>query len=472
MKCRVSQRRVYLLCDGLLPGDESAALEAHIAKCNRCASLLREARLSLAVLRSVRTEPAPTDEASADAAIARGFEAAGRQPRMLEFPHVQKQRWLAAAATVVLFAAAFSAYFCLHGVNREGFRSAGMKSGPQGSIMCTLARDTTVIFNRMCGLRICANSRVTLNQPSPRVVHFDLAAGGVRIAAHKGLYDTISVRCGAVSVMATGTHFAVDRGGDEIRVAVVEGTVVVRNGQTGSRSAVACGELCVANGESGTMSTGPMPQSLRSQLAEGFETLGPWDFPLGLSRGQWPQTRSAHAQEDGSAAQRTFAAIRHTIRRAEYDSAIVALVNYLARYSVDKDVAWCDLALCYSKTSRWESALDAYKHTMSATSDTLVQEAVLHRSNSILFSKLARFKDAEKGIRDYLAAYPIGAWREREYGMLVKIELAEKRRDDAAQTIEAYQSEFPASCSVEEMRMEIANLSRDSDVKGDAGRGR
>jgi len=155
------------------------------------------------------------------------------------------------------------------------------------------------------------------------------------------------------------------------------------------------------------MSTGPMPQSLRSQTCRGFETLGPWDFPLGLSRGQWPQTRSAHAQEDGSAAQRTFAAIRHTIRRAEYDSAIVALVNYLARYSVDKDVAWCDLALCYSKTSRWESALDAYKHTMSATSDTLVQEAVLHRSNSILFSKLARFKDAEKGIRDYLAAYPL-----------------------------------------------------------------
>jgi tetratricopeptide (TPR) repeat protein len=463
MKCKVPERQIYHLCDGLLPEEDRAALEAHVAACGRCGRVYRDARATLDILK----HPAPAypliDDTTARAAIERGLELGRRPTQLIEFaPKKLPPRFLAAAA-VFVFAALSLMYLALGLQSRNRpTATAGTNPASQESAISTSIKDTIVIFNRMCALKVCPNSNVTIIQPRKRIVHIGLGHGSVLVAAHKGLYDTIAVRCGAaVTVFATGTHFSVDRSQDEVRVSVIEGTVTVRNGTTGGQTAVACGELCLADGASGSLSTGPLPRSLHLQLAEDFEALGPWAFPLASPQrpGTEPQLKSA---ADLAAAQHAYAAARRLVRRGEYDSAISAIVKYLSVYSLDRDVAYCDLALCYSKSGRWESALDAYQKALAATEDSLVHEAVLHRSNSILFSKLARFDKAEQGIRDYLESYPIGAWREREYGMLVKIELAQKRRSDAAQTVDAFQSEFPVACSVEEMRLQIAQLPADS----------
>lgn len=465
MKCNVTERQVYLLCDGLLDEEQRAAVEAHVAACKRCGCVYREARATLALLKHPAPPDSLFDSAAARAAIERGLTEGSRAPRMLEFPSKKPALRFLAAAAVLVFAAVASMYYAFGLQNRNRALPAAAAPASQQGAISTSARDTIVVFNRMCALRVCPNSNVLISRPERRVVHFELGRGAVLIAAHKRLYDTIAVRCGTITAVATGTQFSVDRTGDEVRVLVIEGTVTVHSSGTGGQTAVACDELCLADGASGSLSTGPIPRSLRMQLAEDFEALGPWAFPLAPPRGPDARQSSRSSADDTASAEKAYAAARHLIRRGDYDGAVVAIVNYLSRHSLDHDVAYCDLALCYGKTGRWESALEAYGKAFAASNDSLVREAVLHRSNSILFSKLTRYGEAEQGIRGYLASYPVGAWREREYGMLVKIELAQKRRDDAAQTVEAYQSEFPVACSVEEMWAQIAQLPRDSGGK-------
>ncbi len=468
MKCNVTERQVYLLCDGLLDKEQRLAVETHVAVCGRCGRAYREARATLALLKRPAPADSCFDSAAAMAAIDRGLALGSRPPRMLEFPSKRPPLRFLAAAAVLVFAAVASVYYVFGLQNRNHSLPAAAAPASQDGAISTSARDSIVVFDRMCALKVCPNSSVVISRPERRVVHFDLGHGAVLIAAHKRLYDTIAVRCGTVTAVATGTHFSVDRTGDEVRVSVIEGTVTVRSSRTGGQTAVSCGELCLADGAGGSLSTGPLPRLLHMQLAEDFEALGPWAFPLAPPRGTDAHQSSRSSADDLASAQQAYAAVRHLIRRGDYDGTIVAIVNYLSRHSLDQDVAYCDLALCYSKTGRWESALEAYRKAVAATNDSLVREAVLHRSNSILFSKLGRYGEAEQGIRSYLASYPVGAWREREYGMLVKIELAQKRRDDAAQTVKAYQSEFPVACSVEEMQAQVAQLPRDSANK--AGR--
>jgi hypothetical protein len=317
----------------------------------------------------------------------------------------------------------------------------------------------------MCTLHAGINTEVSLDHRSPRVVFIDLARGSVQIAAHKGLYDTIAVRCAAMTVFATGTHFSVERTGNDVRVSVVEGAVEISNAQTGGRMTLSCGELCLVNGANRTWEKEAIPEPVQRQLTGIFETMVSSDFALV----PLPMT-GAHQQhgvrfKEPAGQKRDYDAIRGLIRHGDYDKAIIAIVEHLASDPLDRDVAYCDLALCYSRTDRWESALDAYAGAAAATTDSLVREAVLHRVNSILFSKLARFSEAGSGIRDYLLRYPHGAWREREYGMLIKIEIAQNRHEEAQQVVNRYAGEFPGSCSIEKMRLEIARLSGDRSVK-------
>jgi hypothetical protein len=466
MNCPVSERQIYLLCDGLLQEGKRSEVEAHILACERCRITYEEARQSLALLKQPAPQQAFLNQATTESIISQALADSKRQPRFIAMRFGRKTYSLLAAAAILLLVLV-SGMYLLSNVRKSGknVSIAAVNKVSSGATILTSAKDTIVIFNRMCALRAGMDTKVTLDQRSQRVVYFDLSQGSIHIAAHKGLYDTIAVRCATVTVFATGTHFSVDRTGSEVRVSVVEGAVELSNAQTGGRMPLSCGETCILHGTNGTWEKGALPEYLQNQLTEVFEAMGSSDFALVPV----PMPH-AHQQHSGRlrepALQKPgYDAIRSLIRHGDYDKAIVAIVGHLASDSVDRDVAYCDLALCYSRTDRWESALDAYASASAATTDSLVKEAVLHRANSILFSKLARFSKAESGIRDYLIRYPHGAWREREYGMLIRIEIAQNHREEAQRTVDRYAFEFPGSCSVDKMQMEVARLSPDQGTK-------
>jgi hypothetical protein len=456
MKCPINKRQIYLLCDGLLDEKEKAEAEAHLKACLRCRAVFAEARGILDLIKRPAAAGTEVSAATAESIISRALaQNAVKAPvRRLRFSFPSYARCVTAAGIVLLLV---SVVFLFRGIRNNGKArpaAAHILENPSSALITTSAKDTTVWFNRMCALRAERNSMVSLVQQTPRVVYFHLTQGSILVAAHKGLYDTIAVQCAAVTVFATGTHFSVERVGTDVRVAVVEGTVRLVDAGTNEQMELSCGELCVAH-DAGTWEKNPMAVSFRKQLAFTFETLNPTDFSPSLAAADSHPPRKRGFQEHHPE-KYGFQHVRSHIRRGEYDSAIVDIVNYLATDTVDRDIAYCDLALCYGKTERWESAIEAYRKAAASTKDSLVAEAILHRTNSILFSKLARNAEAEKGIREYLAKYPLGSWREREYGMLVRIQITQNRSAEARQTVDRYEAEFPASCSVEEMRLEIA----------------
>jgi ferric-dicitrate binding protein FerR (iron transport regulator) len=465
MNCPVNERQIYLLCDGLLQGGERSKAEAHIQACGRCRNIYEVARQSLALWKLPAPEHMLTDQATADSIIAQALADSKRRPRIIAMRFGRKTYSLLAAAAMLLLVLVSGVYL-LNNVRNSGKNiSAAVPMTAAETTILTSAKDSTVIFNRMCALRAGPDTRVTLDRRGPRVVYFDLSQGSVQIAAHKGLYDSIAVRCAAVTVFATGTHFSVERTGSDVRVSVVEGAVEISNAQTGGRMPLSCGEVCLVNGANRTWEKEALPEPVQKQLNEIFETMVSSDFELV----PMPVT-GAHQQHsvrfrEPALQKQSYDAVRGLIRHGDYDKAIVAIVEHLASGPLDRDVAYCDLALCYSRTDRWESALDAYAGALAATTDSLVKEAVLHRANSILFSKLARFSEAGPGIRDYLLRYPHGAWREREYGMLIRIEIAQNHHEEAQRTVDRYAFEFPGSCSIEKMRMEVARLSAGQDTK-------
>jgi|GEM_PF-2555074 hypothetical protein len=461
MICPINKRRIYLLCDGLLDGKEKAETEAHLKTCLRCGAVFAEASRILALLKRPSPSGAEIPRTTVESIVSRAIagNAVPTAARHLQFTFPSHARWATAAGFVLLFISGLFLFTSSRNKGNAGPAAAHSPGNPSAALIATSVNDTTIWFNRMCALRAEKNSMVSLLQQSARVVYFRLSQGSILVAAHKGLYDTIAVQCAAVTVFATGTHFSVERAGADVRVGVAEGTVRLVDARTNEPMILSCGELSVVHDAVGPLEKGPMPLSLRKRLASNFETLSPADFSPSLASAGDPYSHRKSGLGEHRAENYGFQHVRSHIRRGEYDSAIVDIVNYLARDTTDRDIAYCDLALCYGKIERWESAVEAYGKAAASTNDSLVAEAILHRTNSILFSKLARSAEAEKGIREYLAKYPLGAWREREYGMLVRIQMAQNRSAEARQTVDRYGEEFPASCSVEEMRLEIAGRS-------------
>jgi len=157
-----------------------------------------------------------------------------------------------------------------------------------------------------------------------------------------------------------------------------------------------------------------------------------------------------------------YAAIRLMIRQGKYDSAIVAIPKYLAKHSAtdNADMAYSDLALCYCRTNKWVDALDAFAKASATTADSLVREAALHRTNSILFTELARIDQAETGINTYLEKYPKGTWRELEYILLVRVKIAEKKHKEAIATLKQFKLEFPQSRIAVNLHNEIKQMGK------------
>ena len=98
MQCGESERLLYEYLDGVLPPEETQALEAHLATCEHCAALLEECRRALAAVGELHPE-CPDIFAAA-------------QPRLAAakaVPASRSHRWVryaASAAAVVLLVAA------------------------------------------------------------------------------------------------------------------------------------------------------------------------------------------------------------------------------------------------------------------------------------------------------------------------------------------------------------------------------
>jgi tetratricopeptide (TPR) repeat protein len=170
-----------------------------------------------------------------------------------------------------------------------------------------------------------------------------------------------------------------------------------------------------------------MPEDIQNQLMENFAAMGGADVIAFPSPG-FDEAEDILYKSPVSTATKAYANIQKLMRKGDYEKAIAELNDLIKTRPRGPDIAYCDLALCYSKTDQWDNAIDAYTKAAGATNDKLVREAILHRTNHILFSKLFRYDEAEKGIRTYLDRYPHGTWRERERGLLARVERARKKQ--------------------------------------------
>jgi hypothetical protein len=289
-------------------------------------------------------------------------------------------------------------------------------------------KDTTFDFNTGCAIRVVAGADVLMRTSGSRVVHFSLVKGGIFVAAHKGLYDTIAVDCRSMIVLATGTHFSVSKNDSFVSVSVLEGTVKLRRFGSLREMLLSSLETCAAPAADGDaeLRKEPMPTDVQNRLTENFAAMGCSDCTVFPQPG-FDDAGDVLQKSPVSTKTGTYGEIRKLMRKGYYDKAIAELNDLVTTRPRDPDIAYCDLALCYCKTDQWDLAVDAYAKAADLTNDKLVREAILHRTNHILFSKLLRYTDAEKGIRTYLALYPRGTWRQRELGLLARVERAQKR---------------------------------------------
>jgi ferric-dicitrate binding protein FerR (iron transport regulator) len=428
MNCHVDEQELYFLCDGLLEKRDRAALLAHCGTCPRCMSVYEEARRTLSILKQPVHDPAFLSPEKERSIISGALEQAGRRPGIMAFP--KKEFLYAAAAALVILSVA------------SGIALLRTPRGPGGAVsaaavrqsrirVAELTKDTTVRFGRACVLR-ADGADVSMRQEGPRVVHFSLVKGDVYVAAHKGMYDTIAVDCPTLTVLATGTHFSVSRNDSSVSVSVLEGTVkVFRTGEKRAAGEILLSSLETCSekdaDEDVALKKEQMPDDVQNQMMDNFAAMGCSEMTESAlsgfdDAGDIPH-KSPVLTRTGA-----YGEIRKLMRKGDYEKAITALKCLLMKRSADADVAYCDLALCYCKTDQWDSAVTAYASAAAVTNDRLVRESILHRTNHILFSKLFRYDEAEKGIRSYLALYPHGTWRQRELNLLARVERVQKRR--------------------------------------------
>jgi ferric-dicitrate binding protein FerR (iron transport regulator) len=431
MKCAIDEQKLYLLSDGLLDDQGKDALLHHCASCPRCRGMYEEARRSLDILKQPEPKmpflPLEKERAIISAALAEApVRGRGRIRRIIAFP--KREYLYAAAAAIVLISVVAGIFLAKLPRFAAPVVFAHAPRFDQERI-ANFAKDTTIGFSPGCKLQVTAGADVSMRRSGPRVVHFSLTHGGIFIAAHKGLYDTIAVDCRSMIVLATGTHFSVLKNDSSVSVSVLEGSVrLSRLSPSGAASAMVLSSLetCSALDAAADWQKMRMPDDVQNQLTENFAAMGCSDctaFPVTAidDAGDFPQ-KSPVSTTTG-----THGEIRKLMRKGYYDKAIAKLNDLVATRPRDPDIAYCDLALCYCKTDQWDLAVDAYAKAASLTNDKLVREAILHRTNHILFSKLLRYAEAEKGIRSYLALYPHGTWRQRELGLLARVERAQKR---------------------------------------------
>jgi len=431
MSCSVEEQKLYFLCDGLLDDDERDALLAHCTECERCAVLYREAQKSLSLLQRPARNPPYLSQEKAMSIISGSIarEYARTTFRLTRFS--KREFLFAAAAMVILSLVSVTFLIRKHQTAPANIPSAAL-SGQSGFISISAAAsasDSTFRFSDGCTCHATAHTDLVMRCNTPKVVHFGLRHGSILIAAHKGLYDTIAVECGHATVLATGTHFSVSRTDSSVSVSVLEGSVklIPIHEKDEPVLVLATDETCVARDSDAKAAwhKSRLSYVAQNQLSEAFAAMDCFDSVANPSS-TIDDALDLRRNPAVSARSESYEAIRKMIRTGQYEKAITCILKLVKTPSADLDIAYCDLALCYSKTDQWRNVLDAYTKAAAVTSDNFVREAILHRTNHILFSKLSQYDDAEKGIRRYLALYPHGTWKEREIILLARVARAQK----------------------------------------------
>jgi hypothetical protein len=456
MRCKGLEKSIYLYYDGLLNKEEAREVDAHLSSCPRCSRTAQEAKRSLAVLQQPDLPGMLLSREKQESLIYEKLytERVTRRPVILQW---KRFAYPVVAVAAIAVLSVVSGFFMIGGAHRDRGPVPGVSLLVHHApvTVSTALTDTTISFDRLCAFHAGNATTVVMDRHGRRSVSFDLSKGNILIAAHKGFYDTIAVRSGPLTVYATGTHFSVERNDDFISASVLEGTVKLLNNRAGGEMILGCGEFCSVSLQDASWKKEPLSIGMQRQLAEEFEAMGSADvWPLASDSGRHQNRRSAGV----SPAQGRYPEIRGLLRQGEWDKAIAAITKYLDSNSGEVDMAYCDLALCYSKLHRYEDAISAYEKAALATRDTLVREAALHKINSVCFSKLRRYAEAEAGIKKYLAAFPAGNWREQEYLLLIRVKTIRKNLPEAQQVLQRFMSEFPTSCRVAEAQEEVSKL--------------
>jgi tetratricopeptide (TPR) repeat protein len=188
------------------------------------------------------------------------------------------------------------------------------------------------------------------------------------------------------------------------------------------------------------------------------------DQPADLSTGV-PLPKTAAAIHPGGSAQAVMQAydstsIRSLIRQGRYGEAEKNILEHLKVSDAGRDIAYSDLAHCYARWGQNAKALDAYEEALKYVRDPELKEAYLHDVNALLCLRIKDYTTAGKLVREYLAGYPAGRWREAETYYLINILVARQAYDEVRPMIEKYLSDFPGSCHKRELKRLQARLNR------------
>ena len=156
-----------------------------------------------------------------------------------------------------------------------------------------------------------------------------------------------------------------------------------------------------------------------------------------------------------SAAKSQYAIAENILLEKKFDMAAHVLEYYLTKYKFNADSAWFNLGYCYTMMQRYSDAVNAYRNAATVSVDGSLMETALHRTNKILYLKLAHYKEARKGIENYQITYPNGKWLEEELYFQVKVAIAENDFSNAESLALRYSCKFPKNCRGHELSAEI-----------------
>jgi ferric-dicitrate binding protein FerR (iron transport regulator) len=448
--CLVSDRTLQQLADGLLSGSRARRLEQHMGRCSRCAAryavhcrlqaaLTREAQAPLLAVADV--------EAMVDTALRRYGNAA--LPAMaLRLPRVR----VALAFATLCLVAGGALWLAMQRQQRHEVATA-----PVSRMLDAGRRDSSFAVGSVCMVHLAAGSSARLLVQGARSARFALEHGLLLVASHAGCYDTLSVSCGAITLYARGTRFAVERNADSVHVWLVEGELAV-HARSGDSTVLQQGqEWSFSPGPAGLASAATLRDSARLALLERFAPMEQ-DLSLLADETPWrrPQARPATpSRPSPGEAETQYEVIDHMIAEGRYSEARHVIDYYLRRFALHRDRALFDRGYCCTRLRRFDEAARSYGEAAAASADTVLIETAAHRVNKINTVLRHCYADAAGGIRAYLARYGRGRWREEELALLVTCRAALGERDSAQVALARLRSEFPRSCQLSEAAAQL-----------------
>jgi TolA-binding protein len=463
MKCSKIERLILMSGDGALSQKDEAAVDRHIASCPHCREIASQL---VSIQRELKNTPDFTmiPQHESDGIVRETctkllHPSNKRRPSWAGIPAMPRIAFAGLAGACLLFGA-----FVVPLIYRASTRSHAVPSTacvrpfpPETAIV----KDSTFTIDRYCTVRLKSPGSFTLIRGDESVVHLLLHSGSVFISAKKGFYDTIAVQTGGKEVFATGTHFMVERGKNDITVEVLEGTVKVRT-RDYDYPVEEHEKLTIADKENRPSLLGLLSDE---QIALSKEFDGMTDAqtnPPSFNNGVRPAmsragvanpgafTRAVTADRD-SAAFFEFLAAKKFVSRGEFLSASRIFEHYLKSNRRNADSAWFELGYCYTILHRYEDALSAYHKVAAPGVDGSLVETSIHRINKLLYLRFKKFDEAGESIAGYLSRYPRGKWRDEEMYLYIQIKLYNNDSAAVDSLTQLYANEFPHNCRVKEL---------------------